>query len=143
MESGEHIGTRLKRWASDKSISTITFAEQVGVQRSALSHIFSGRNKPSVDVLYKIKNTFPDIDLEWLITGVITNKTDTNIVDKILDNSDLKKRAFTDVTYDNLHTDNQDVSDKKDLISRANIDDVKLIRIIELYSDNSFKSYDL
>ena len=45
------------------------FAEEIDVPRSSISHLTSGRNKPSLDFLIKIKNRFPEIGWDWLITG--------------------------------------------------------------------------
>ncbi len=45
------------------------FADAIGVQRSGISHILSGRNKPSLDFLNKLLSRFPYISGDWLITG--------------------------------------------------------------------------
>lgn len=45
------------------------FADEIDVQRSSLSHIASGRNKPSLEFLMKIKNRFPELNWDWLIFG--------------------------------------------------------------------------
>ncbi|WP_028122665.1 helix-turn-helix domain-containing protein [Epilithonimonas tenax] len=45
------------------------FAEEIGVQRSSISHIVSGRNKPSLDFITKVKSAFPKLEWDWLITG--------------------------------------------------------------------------
>ena len=45
------------------------FAEAIGIQRSAMSHILSGRNNPSLDVLMKILERFTYIDPDWLMFG--------------------------------------------------------------------------
>lgn len=45
------------------------FADKTGIQRASISHILSNRNKPSLEVMLKIHNTFPDVDLAWLIAG--------------------------------------------------------------------------
>lgn len=45
------------------------FADKIEVQRSAISHITSGRNKPSLEFLIKIKQAYPEIDSDWLIFG--------------------------------------------------------------------------
>lgn len=45
------------------------FADEIGVQRSSISHIISGRNNPSLDIVTKILNKFPDIDSNWLVIG--------------------------------------------------------------------------
>lgn len=52
-----------------KGMSIAQFADSIGIQRSTIHHIITGRNKPSLDVIIKIHNTYPDIDLEWLISG--------------------------------------------------------------------------
>ena len=44
------------------------FAEEIGVQRSSISHIVSGRNKPSLDFITKVKSAFPKLEWDWLIT---------------------------------------------------------------------------
>lgn len=51
-------------------MSSTTFADTIGINRSGLTHIFSGRNQPSLDVAKKILTTFPEISTEWLIMGV-------------------------------------------------------------------------
>lgn len=45
------------------------FADQIGIQRSGLSHILKGRNRPSLDVIQKIVARYPDISLNWLVNG--------------------------------------------------------------------------
>jgi transcriptional regulator with XRE-family HTH domain len=49
--------------------SSSSFAEKIGVQRSSISHILSGRNKPSLDFILKILSTFPEVELYWLLNG--------------------------------------------------------------------------
>ncbi len=46
-----------------------SFAEKLGVQRSSVSHVLNGRNKPSIDFIQKMLETFPRVDAGWLITG--------------------------------------------------------------------------
>lgn len=45
------------------------FADEIGIQRSGLSHIIKGRNRPSLDVIQKIVARYPDISLGWLVNG--------------------------------------------------------------------------
>lgn len=59
-------------------LSSASFADQVGVQRSSISHILSGRNKPSLDFILKTLNAFPTLSSEWLLHGKgEMDKTDT------------------------------------------------------------------
>lgn len=45
------------------------FSDKTGIQRASVSHILSGRNKPSLEVLQKIYDAFPELDIKWLMTG--------------------------------------------------------------------------
>jgi len=61
--------SRFKQLLENLNLTSSEFAGRIGVQRSSVSHVLSGRNKPSVDFLEKIFTVFPDIDPGWLITG--------------------------------------------------------------------------
>ena len=47
----------------------LSFSKELGVNRSTISHILSGRNKPSIDVLQKILKRYSSISPEWLLLG--------------------------------------------------------------------------
>ena len=51
------------------SINASAFADKIGVQRSSLSHLLSGRNKPSLDFILKILDVYPEVDLYWILNG--------------------------------------------------------------------------
>ncbi len=51
-------------------LSPSQFAERTGIQRASVSHIISGRNKPSLEVMLKVYEAFPGVDMKWLMTGV-------------------------------------------------------------------------
>ena len=51
-------------------LTSSQFADRTGIQRASVSHIISGRNKPSLEVMQKIYEAFPELDLKWLMTGV-------------------------------------------------------------------------
>lgn len=61
---------RIKRIMEYKQLTPATFAEQLEISRSNLTHLFSGRNQPSLALAKKILDTYPDINTEWLIMGV-------------------------------------------------------------------------
>ncbi len=52
-----------------KNYTSAQFAEEIGVQKSGISHIISGRNNPSLDFVQKILTRFPEVSMEWLILG--------------------------------------------------------------------------
>ena len=60
---------RLEKILLHYSLSASAFAEKIGAQRSSISHLLSGRNKPSLDFVMKILTSFPEINLYWLLNG--------------------------------------------------------------------------
>ncbi len=52
-----------------KNISARQFAEEIGIQPSGMSHIMSGRNKPSLEFVAKVIRRYPEIDANWLLMG--------------------------------------------------------------------------
>jgi len=61
---------RLKNWMDSEVIRPSALADNIGVNRATISHILSGRNKPSIDFLEKLLNTYPNINANWLISGI-------------------------------------------------------------------------
>ncbi len=64
-----HMNTRLLRFLEAENISQSQFADSIGVARASISHILSGRNKPGFDFLEKLASQYPNLSLEWLVTG--------------------------------------------------------------------------
>ncbi len=52
-----------------EGMSSSDFAEAIGVARATVTHILQGRNKPSLDVMLGIHKRFPQVSLDWLLTG--------------------------------------------------------------------------
>ena len=65
----EKFRERLKKLIETEDLTASKFAEKIGAQRSSVSHVLSGRNKPSLDFVIKVTNAFKDISLDWLING--------------------------------------------------------------------------
>jgi transcriptional regulator with XRE-family HTH domain len=60
---------RLSSLIKALGLSAAQFADEIGVQRSSISHVISGRNKPSMDFIEKILQRFPRVNADWLIMG--------------------------------------------------------------------------
>lgn len=60
---------RIKIWIESKGLKSSSFADKIGVNRATISHILSGRNKPSIDFLHKLISSFPDLNLNWIVSG--------------------------------------------------------------------------
>ncbi len=60
---------RIKKIMAVKNLNPSRFADKIGVPRSTISHVLSGRNNPSLELVQKILDNFPDIKTEWLLRG--------------------------------------------------------------------------
>ena len=123
MVNNNDFVNRLKEIINLNDETASSFAEKIGVQRSSISHLLSGRNKPSLDFVMKILHTYPKIDLYWLLngTGTVFAKTEHKTFSK----PDLSNKVVTP----NLFTSN--VQKKDDTIDK----------IVIFYKDGTFKSY--
>jgi len=61
---------RIKQTIEYSQLSASAFADTIGISRSGLTHLLTGRNQPSLDVARKILAKYPEISTEWLIMGM-------------------------------------------------------------------------
>ncbi|MDD5149465.1 MAG: helix-turn-helix transcriptional regulator [Flavobacterium sp.] len=138
------------------SLNASSFADKIGVQRSSLSHLLSGRNKPSLDFILKIIEVFPDVDLYWILNGKgtfpksqnkigasISSSTpsfDNTIIDTKIDTqADLfsekivETKNRVDENFRNTIPNTQMVATQK---NNSEID-----RIVIFYKNGSFRTY--
>ena len=73
----EEINKRIKKLLIQKGLSASEFSKKINIQRSSVSHILNGRNKPSLEVITKICKVFPDVKVNWLVLGE-NNKNPSN-----------------------------------------------------------------
>ena len=62
--------SRLKYWMEMEALKSSELADIIRVNRATISHILSGRNKPSIDFLQKLLSNYPELNANWLISGV-------------------------------------------------------------------------
>ncbi len=131
------------------------FADAIGVQRSGISHILSGRNKPSLDFLNKLLARFPHISGDWLITGQgamlkglnPSLKEDTQMRMPIIEETPKKsfkvpKKEVQDedpVVYETPKQPKSETAPVMPFLSSAG--DKQIERVIVFYSDKSFTEY--
>ena len=63
------FATRLEMLLKMEELSPNQFAEELGIQRSGLTHLLKGRNNPSYDFISKLISRFQNFNIEWLISG--------------------------------------------------------------------------
>ena len=67
MINNELIVSRIKKLMDNNKLTPSSFAKKIGSKRANVSHILSGRNKPSLNFLIKIVDSFDNISLDWFI----------------------------------------------------------------------------
>jgi transcriptional regulator with XRE-family HTH domain len=60
---------RIRLFLDKENKTSSQFAEEIGIQPSGVSHVLSGRNKPSLDFILKMLNTYKDLNSDWLLFG--------------------------------------------------------------------------
>ncbi|MCB0399857.1 MAG: helix-turn-helix transcriptional regulator [Winogradskyella sp.] len=89
MINSPEFAARLQKVIDFYDETASSFAEKIGVQRSSISHILSGRNKPSLDFVMKVLHFYPEVELYWLLNGKgnfpSTEKTTSNTPNTELD----------------------------------------------------------
>lgn len=105
------------------TLTPSAFADKIGVQRSNVSHVLSGRNKPSLDFLEKILIHFPRVNAHWLITGAIVEEKQDLTTTQLIENQEELNRSA-------LKTEKIEVNQLKEIE-----------RIVIFYTDATFKEY--
>ncbi len=123
MINSKKFSERLQKLIDFYGLSASAFAERIGVQRSSISHILSGRNKPSLDFVLKVIQQFPDVELYWLLNG------------KGIFPSISKTHTFSS---ENASNDDDTISNRA--FSKTNSGN-EIERIIIFYRDGTFKNF--
>ena len=69
MVNSEEFVKRLERILKYYGLTASGFADSIGVQRSSISHLLTGRNKPSLEFVLKVVKKYPEVNLYWLLNG--------------------------------------------------------------------------
>ena len=139
---------KLEFLLKNKALTATSFARLLDVQPSSISHILSGRNKPSFDFVVKILKAFPDLNPDWLLLdsdqvfrsdAVPTPATPVGFPDE---------QPSSDVSLFSVEApaqisanEREQKNDRPNLFTPPCNGGKKVERIIVLYSDRSFESY--
>jgi transcriptional regulator with XRE-family HTH domain len=123
------------------------FADKINVQRSSISHLLSGRNKPSLDFILKVLESFPEVELLWLLNGKGSfPKEENSSLEKIAITSKEKVIQENNLFSQDITTSKANVeltTTKPNIISenKSIHSDSKIERIVVFYADGTFKNY--
>ncbi len=129
--------TRLQQFLQAENMSPSRFADQLGIQRSGMSHILSGRNKPGFDFIEKMLLAYPSLNAEWLITGKGKMYKEVKAA-SLFSTNELPEPAPT-IDQDDDIADESDSS--KEFYKGLSKVQHKLIKVLLFYSDNTFTEY--
>lgn len=104
------------------NLSASAFADKIHVQRSSISHIISGRNKPSLELMQKVLAAFPKVNADWLILGN-TSAEPVSI--------EVKKESTTETILPQEKTDPAPTP--------TNILGKQVKKVVIFYTDNTFE----
>lgn len=124
------------------NLSASAFADKINVQRSSLSHLLSGRNKPSLDFIIKVIEVFPEVDLYWILNGRgVFPKQDKQLL-KPAAVANTPQKQFPDL-FSTASTNHQLTNKGIEKTSNSsNTTQKEIERIVIFYTDGSFKNYE-
>lgn len=101
MQSGEDINDRVLFLMKYLKLSKAAFAESIEINPSALSHIASKRNKPSIDMVMSIARVYPKVSGDWLLTGlgIMLKDESSSNVKNVVHESIAELKLLHDVNY--------------------------------------------
>ncbi|MBP5218403.1 MAG: helix-turn-helix transcriptional regulator [Bacteroidales bacterium] len=120
------MNKRLQQFLAAENISQSKFAETLGVARAGVSHVLSGRNKPGFEFLDSLSRNYPDLSLEWLISGRGR---------MYKDNRQAESSRIIDSQEPNLFSAEVQQPDNKQINAR----DRKIVKVVLFYSDGTYQ----
>lgn len=112
-------------------LTASAFASQIGVQASSVSHVLSGRNKPSLEFIQKVLLAYPKIDSNWLINGT------TKVQSKELEfegNEEVESKKAV------LNQENSKQLNQHDSIVSTN-SSKQVTKVLIFYTDGTFEEF--
>ena len=143
MINNSEFADRLLKIMEYNQLSASAFADRIHVQRSSISHLLSGRNKPSLDFVMKVIKEFEEVELYWLLNGkgsypatgpakkILSNSMAPAPTSENRENSEVRTQAETPVS--------KSTATEKE--TQAEPHDRAIERIVVFYSDGTFKAY--
>lgn len=134
-----------------EQLTASKLAELLGIQPSGISHILSGRNKPSFDLVQKILRRFPQINPDWLLldNGDMYRSTATPISKTENSTEELQKQGASNMTTpatgDGYTSNAESVSSSAitNSVAAVSTKHGNVKRVIILFEDHTFESFEM
>jgi plasmid maintenance system antidote protein VapI len=136
---------RIREMMNAKELTPSQFADFIQVPRAVISHILSGRNKPSLDVVLKIISSFPDLDLRWLLMGEQGELIKLALAERKISKASPSPADWAHLNEDGIISKGEGKMQKEEILS-ASIPSAQekpreIERVVFFYSDKSFSEY--
>lgn len=143
---------RLEYLMDYNALNASAFADKIGVQRSSISHLLSGRNKPSLDFILKILEVFPEVNLYWILEGKqeflkSDQKNKTELKEKTIELPPTKVEEEKKID-ENLFSELNIYNEKENDVLSTTVQTKKIIaadsdiyKIVIFYNDGTFNDF--
>ncbi len=138
----EEMKDRIAHIIRAKNLTAAEFAIRLGIQPSNVSHLLSGRNNPSLDFVRKLKETFPEYNLDWIIMGkgpmTVSEPfmTSTPIVEpRLTEMSDMGNKSSASDGSLNANAESPRFPEEQQLPMQSS----GLKKMVLVYDDNTFE----
>lgn len=146
---------RIIKFMKSENLSASQLADDIGVQRSGISHILSGRNNPSLEFIQRILHRYPNLNPDWMLMnkGSMYRSTpqpglfdtlEAPVIDEIMDNSSLFSDMIDDepqVPSTPVITHEEPVLPKEKTVVKPNKAGKDVSKIVILYLDGTFETF--
>lgn len=133
MVNSQDFANRLQKILDFYGISATAFSEKIDFNRSTISHLLSGRNKPSLEFVLKVLKEFPEVELYWLLNGSGSFPANSKLNDESkIPNQNILSESTQGI--EDLEQRSKPVDEQKPISEEID-------RIVIFYKDGSFKSY--
>ena len=129
----EEIVNRITQILEEQQLSSSAFADTIGVQRSSISHVLSGRNKPSLDFILKTARAFPAYSTDWLLFGK-SSESPVTYPEPI-------KQVSSSTVQDFTFTGNPKTEESPTVSISTSNSQSEIDKVVLLYKDGRFTEY--
>ena len=130
---------RILELMKNKNLTPSQFADEIGIQRSGISHLISGRNKPSLEFIMKVLKRFPDVKAEYLLYGV--SEIGTVTTEKSGNEKEIIPKVPATI-FDQPEIVESKPEPKPQRQVKRERTERKIERIVIFYDDKTFREYD-
>ena len=132
MVNSTDFGIRLQKILDYYNISAAELSNQIKFNRSTISHLLSGRNKPSLEFVMRILQKYPEVELYWLLNGKGSFPSITKNLAPIDNMTTSEATKIESILPSNKHLTE---------VASNSLSNIDVDQIVIFFKDGTFKSY--